>query len=82
MPRCGAREAPRPIRHGAAGSRHDALARIPPGVYEAEEVIDGDGITEDPIPVRVRVEITPEQFVADFTEVRGPREQDVMAGDQ
>jgi N-methylhydantoinase B len=63
------------LDHGEAIAR-DALARIPPGVYEAEEIIDGDGITDDPIPVRVRVEITPERLVADFTgtapQVRGP----------
>lgn len=63
------------LDHGEAIAR-DALKRIPPGVYEAEEIIDGDGITEDAIPVRVRVEITSERLIADFTgtspRVRGP----------
>jgi N-methylhydantoinase B len=63
------------LDHGEAIAR-EALSRIPPGVYEAEEIIDGDGITEDPIPVRVRVEVTPERLTADFTgtspQVRGP----------
>lgn len=63
------------LDHGEAIAR-DALQRIPPGIYEAEDIIDGDGITEDPIPVRVRVEVTPERLIADFTgtspQVRGP----------
>lgn len=63
------------LDHGEAIAR-EALSRIPPGVYEAEEIIDGDGITEDPIPVRVRVEVTAERLTADFTgtssQVRGP----------
>lgn len=63
------------LAHGEAMAR-DALGRIPPGVYEAEEIIDGDGITEDPIPVCVRVGITAERLIADFTgsslQVRGP----------
>lgn len=63
------------LDHGEAIAR-DALRRIPAGVYEAEDVIDGDGIGEDPIPVRVRVEVTPDRLVADFTgtspQVRGP----------
>ncbi len=63
------------LDHGEAIAR-EALRHIPPGVYEAEEIIDGDGITDEPIPVRVRVEITPERLIADFTgtspQARGP----------
>jgi N-methylhydantoinase B len=63
------------LAHGEAIAR-DALAKIPPGVYEAEEWIDGDGITDDPIPVRVRVTVSPEKLTADFTgtspQARGP----------
>jgi N-methylhydantoinase B len=53
-----------------------ALWRIPAGIYEAEETIDGDGITDDPIPVRVRVTVSLEKLTADFTgtapQTRGP----------
>jgi N-methylhydantoinase B len=63
------------LDHGEAIAR-EALSRIPSGVYEAKEIIDGDGISEDPIPVRVRVEISPDRLIADFTgtspQVRGP----------
>ncbi|MEA2515759.1 MAG: N-methylhydantoinase [Thermomicrobiales bacterium] len=44
-----------------------ALTRIPSGTYEAEDIIDGDGVSEDPIPIRVRVTVSADRFVADFT---------------
>jgi N-methylhydantoinase B len=44
-----------------------ALARIPVGTYEAEDVIDGDGVSDAAIPIRVRVTVAPDRFVADFT---------------
>ena len=63
------------LDHGEAIAR-DALARIPPGIYEAEDVIDGDGLSGEPIPVRVRVTLAPDKLVADFTgtapQARGP----------
>ena len=53
-----------------------ALSHLPPGVYEAEDLIDDDGIGGDPIPIRVRVTISPEEMVCDFTgsspQVGGP----------
>ncbi len=54
------------LDHGETLARA-ALSRVPNGVYEAEDVIDGDGITEDPIPIRVRVTVSDEELVADFT---------------
>jgi len=63
------------LDHGEALSRK-SLASIPPGIYEATDIIDGDGVTEDPIPIRVRVTVTPETLTADFTgcapQTRGP----------
>jgi N-methylhydantoinase B len=53
-----------------------ALARIPAGTYEADDVIDGDGVSNDPLPIRVKVTVSPDRFVADFTgcspQTRGP----------
>jgi N-methylhydantoinase B len=53
-----------------------ALGGVPNGVYEAENVIDDDGIGNGPFPVRVRVTVTDEEFVCDFTgshpQVPGP----------
>jgi N-methylhydantoinase B len=54
------------LDYGAAMTRA-ALARLPHGVYEAEDVIDEDGLGNGPFSVRVKVTITAERFVADFT---------------
>ena len=43
------------------------LQQLPKGVFEAEDWIDDDGISDDPIPVKVRVEISDEEFLVDFT---------------
>ena len=52
------------------------IARMPDGVYEAEDVIDGDGITDDEIPIRVKVTVAGDAMEVDFEgtspQVRGP----------
>jgi N-methylhydantoinase B len=52
------------------------LEKLPKGTYEAEDWIDDDGIGNGPFPVRVKVTITDEEFVCDFTgthpQVPGP----------
>jgi N-methylhydantoinase B len=52
------------------------LQKLPRGVYEAEDMIDDDGIGNGPFPVRVKVTITDNEFVCDFTgthpQVPGP----------
>jgi N-methylhydantoinase B len=52
------------------------LSRLPKGVFEAEDFIDDDGIGNGPFPVRVRVTITDDEFICDFTgthpQVPGP----------
>ena len=53
-----------------------AVARLPRGVFEAEDFIDEDGLGNGPFRIRVRVEIDGERVVADFTgthpQVPGP----------
>lgn len=53
-----------------------AVERLPEGVYEAEDVIDDDGLGNGPFPIRVRVEIVDGRMRCDFTgshpQVRGP----------
>jgi N-methylhydantoinase B len=55
--------------------RH-ALARIPHGVFYAEDFTDTDGLGNGPFPVKVRVEITDDGVTCDFTgshaQVPGP----------
>jgi N-methylhydantoinase B len=52
------------------------LAKLPPGTYEAEEWIDDDGIGNGPFRVCVRVTISDDAFICDFTgthpQVPGP----------
>jgi N-methylhydantoinase B len=54
----------------------DALARIPHGVFTAEDFTDTDGLGNGPFPVKVRVEITENGVTCDFTgshaQVPGP----------
>jgi N-methylhydantoinase B len=54
----------------------DALARIPHGVFTAEDFTDTDGLGNGPFPVKIRVEITDEGVTCDFTgshdQVPGP----------
>jgi len=52
------------------------LRKLPKGVFEAEDYIDDDGIGNGPFPVRVKVTITDDEFICDFTgthpQVPGP----------
>lgn len=52
------------------------MVRLPKGVFEAEDWIDSDGLTDDPIRVRVKVTITDREFVVDYSgsdqQTRGP----------
>lgn len=53
-----------------------ALAQVPEGVYRAEDVVDGDGIDNDPVTVKVAVERVGDELIVDFTgsspQTRGP----------
>ena len=57
------------------------IARMPDGVYEAEDVIDGDGITDDEIPIRVKVTVAGDAMEVDFDghEPAGPRPHQLRA---
>jgi N-methylhydantoinase B len=43
------------------------LERIPDGVYEAEDVIEDDGVDDGPLPIRVRLTVSGDEVEADFT---------------
>lgn len=43
------------------------ISALPDGTYEANDLIDGDGVTEDSIPVRVRITVAGEHMAADFS---------------
>lgn len=63
------------FRRGEENHRQ-MMERLPQGVFEAEDWIDDDGISDDPIPVKVKVTITPEAFEVDISgtspQVAGP----------
>src|SRR4051812_13757387 len=44
-----------------------AILEIPDGVYEAEDALDDDGISDGPIPIRVRITIRRDRALVDFT---------------
>jgi N-methylhydantoinase B len=52
------------------------LSEIPDGTYEAEDFLDDDGESNDPVRIAVRIEIRGERARVDFTgsspQVRGP----------
>jgi len=52
------------------------IAQFPPGEYAADMWIDDDGLSDEPLFVCVKVTITPDRFLADFTgsapQAKGP----------
>nr|MBA3442509.1 hydantoinase B/oxoprolinase family protein [Pyrinomonadaceae bacterium] len=77
--RSGAREAAAYAGHlieYAARIMRRTIAHIPDGVYEAEDWLDDDGVTDEEIRLRVRVTIKGERARVDFSgshaQVRGP----------
>lgn len=44
-----------------------SLAEFPPGEYAAEMWIDDDGLSDEALRVCVKVTLTPQRFIADFT---------------
>lgn len=63
------------LDHGERMVRAE-MAKLPQGTFEAEDWIDDDALGSDPIRVKVKVTITDDEFICDFTgtggQVRGP----------
>jgi N-methylhydantoinase B len=63
------------LDHGELIARAE-LAKIPNGVYVAEDAIDGDGLSDDLIPVCVAVTVADDSLTIDFAgcspQTRGP----------
>jgi N-methylhydantoinase B len=51
-----------------------AVAALPDGEYTAEDVFDGDGLSDEPVPVRVVVRVTGDHMEVDFTGSSGARD--------
>jgi N-methylhydantoinase B len=54
------------IHYSARLMRH-TIASIPNGTYEAEDALDDDGITDDPVRIAVRIVVRGEKAFIDFT---------------
>jgi N-methylhydantoinase B len=63
------------IDYTARLMRH-TIAGIPDGVYSAEDFLDDDGVSDEPVPVAVKITITGDRATVDFTgsapQVQGP----------
>ncbi len=51
----------------SARMMRQAIASIPDGTYRAEDALDDDGISDDEIPIRVRIKINGDRARVDFT---------------
>jgi N-methylhydantoinase B len=77
--RSGAREAALYAAHlieYSARLMRATIREIPDGTYEAEDALDSDGVSDRPVPLRVRVTVRGERARVDFTgsapQVEGP----------
>jgi len=63
------------IEYSARLMRH-AIHAIPDGDYEAKDALDDDGVTDEPVPIKVRITIKGQRARVDFTgsspQVAGP----------
>ena len=63
------------IEHGEVIARLE-LAKLPKGEFHAEDYVDDDGLGNGPFEVRVKVTITDDEFICDFSgshpQVAGP----------
>ena len=57
-----------------------AIRVIPDGVYETETCLDNDTITDDPVPIKVKVTIAGDEMTVDFTEISEQRPGNINSG--
>jgi len=54
------------ISYSARLMRH-TISSIPDGMYEAEDVLDDDGIRQSPVPIFVRITVRGDKAIVDFS---------------
>ncbi|HEX2229136.1 MAG TPA: hydantoinase B/oxoprolinase family protein [Candidatus Binatia bacterium] len=65
----------------ASLARHE-LAKIRPGIYQAEALFDSDGVNlEKPVPLKVQVEVTASEMIVDFSHISGQVEGSINSGE-
>lgn len=42
------------------------LAELPPGIYHGEDMLDDDGLVDEPVPIKLKVTLTRDRMVLDF----------------
>jgi N-methylhydantoinase B len=45
----------------------EELAKLPPGIYEAEDMVESDGLGNGPFRVKVKITVSADRLIADFT---------------
>jgi N-methylhydantoinase B len=50
----------------------EELTKLPIGTFEAEDIVETDGLGGGPFTVRVRVTLSPEKVIVDYTGTSGP----------
>ena len=64
----------------AEAAARAAIRAIPDGVYETETCLDNDTITDDPVPIKVKVTIAGDEMTVDFTEISEQRPGNINSG--
>ena len=64
----------------AEASARAAIRAIPDGVYETETCLDNDTITDDPVPIKVKVIVAGDEITIDFTEISEQRPGNINSG--
>jgi N-methylhydantoinase B len=64
----------------AEAAARAAILAIPDGVYETETCLDNDTITDDPVPIKVKVTIAGDEMIVDFTEISEQRPGNINSG--
>jgi N-methylhydantoinase B len=57
-----------------------AIRAVPDGVYETETCLDNDTITDDPVPIKVKVTIAGDEMIVDFSEISEQRPGNINSG--
>jgi N-methylhydantoinase B len=48
-------------------SMRKKIRSIPDGTYEADAVLDGDGVSDEPLPLRIKIVVEGDEITADFS---------------
>jgi N-methylhydantoinase B len=67
------------LDQGEAAARA-AIRAIPDGVYETETCLDNDTVTEDSVPIRVKVTVAGDEMIVDFTGLAEERPGNINSG--